>query len=154
MVNQKVEELREKQRVQSIASLNVLVDALKSTVSDYLIRAGQAEELAGVLLNEKLTPEQLFELASITIGKHVRDKANERAVHQQQILQTTSLAVNNVQQMLIMSDEHLDIIKIRSAVNIIVQGLATALGNMKHFEKAVKLPRSDQQSTQSTTENS
>lgn len=140
----KAEIFKERMQKMRDAAQQLIIDSLRSNLSDYALRTKQAEELTGILLNEKLTPDEMNALIHATVMQHITDKANERAVHQQQVLQTTSLAVNNLRNML--KDElSEDIVSaIRGTVNIIVQGLATALGNMSNFEKPPAASKPDQ----------
>lgn len=127
---------QERTHKMEMASQQVLIDSLRSCISDYAIRTKQAEELTGILLSEKLTQEQFMHILNTTIAQQMSDKANERAVHQQQILQATSLAVNNLRNMLHASDiDSNTVTGLRGVANVIVQGLATALGNMTEFDK-------------------
>jgi hypothetical protein len=74
------------------ASLQLSIDSLKSLTSSYVIRAKQAEELAGRLLTERLNPEQMAEL-KMFIGQQMDVRSTERAVHQQAVIQATCVAL-------------------------------------------------------------
>ena len=142
---EKVLALQDRTHKMKESAQQLVIDSLKSCISDYAIRTKQAEELTSVLLTEKLTHEEFISILNTTIAQHITDKANERAVHQQQILQTTSLAVNNLRNMLHSNEiDQNTIVGIRGVVNVISQGLANALGNMTEFDK----PRSSTSTNQ------
>ncbi len=73
------------------ASLELSLAATKSLVSDYSLRARQAEEAFARLVHG-LDKQNLFEFEA-AIGRHVNVRAHERAVHQQAILQATLVAI-------------------------------------------------------------
>lgn len=136
----------------SEAALNMSVDAHKSVISDLVIRTKQAEEMTAILLSEKLTSEQRNVAFAQCLQVHIKDRANERAIHQQQVLQATSFAVNKLQQSLQGCSSNLDIDfdLLVGTVNTIAKGLITAIGNMHQFEK----PRSTNINPSTPTENS
>jgi len=75
------------------ASLELSLAAMKSLVSSYVLRAKQAEELAGRLLMEKLNPEQMTML-QVLVSEQIKLKAYERSIQQQAVIQATLMAVN------------------------------------------------------------
>jgi hypothetical protein len=75
--------------MQTLESLNMSLTVLKSLLSDYAMRANQAEALVGKLMAEKLSPEQLTDLAR-TVSAQMEMRSTERAVHQQALIQAPS----------------------------------------------------------------
>lgn len=80
----------------SIESLELQIAALKSTLSDYVLRVRQAEQTAGELMaqahREKWDDDQIKAFGAI-IAKQIDARAQERAVQQQGVLQATVLAL-------------------------------------------------------------
>jgi hypothetical protein len=79
------------------ASLELSLAAMKSLVSNYAMRAKQAEELAGRLLMDKLNDQQMAAVVSL-ITEQIKLKAYERSVQQQAVLQATVVSLNAVLQ--------------------------------------------------------
>lgn len=81
---------------QDLHTLQLQVTALKSTLSDFALRARQAEQMAGRLMaeahKEKWEPAQIQELAAL-ISKQIDARAHERAVQQQGVIQATVFAL-------------------------------------------------------------
>lgn len=75
------------------ASLELSLAATKSLVSNYVMRAKQAEELAGRLLMDKLNEQQMSVIVSL-ITEQIKLKAYERSVQQQAVLQATVVSLN------------------------------------------------------------
>lgn len=75
------------------ASLELSLASMKSLVSSYVLRAKQAEELAGRLLMEKLNEQQMSMVVSL-ITEQIKVKAYERSVQQQAVLQATVISLN------------------------------------------------------------
>jgi len=100
-----------------IASLEVTMASLQSTLSDYALRARQAEELVAL-------HSQNWDMESIsqTVIRHVDQRAEERAVHQQSLIQATILALTTA----LKGDEQ----ELRQLVNTVVQELTKATMNM------------------------
>ncbi len=112
---------RQSRNVDQVASLELSVAAFKSLISDYSVRAKQAEQMVGRLMGDKLTDEQVQALA-VLVGQHMDVKATERAVQQQALLQSTLIVLNAALQG---DDESL-----RSLVNKAVRDLTMALSHM------------------------
>jgi hypothetical protein len=75
------------------ASLELSLASMKSLVSSYVLRASQAEQLAGRLMMEKLNPDQM-QMVCALINEQIKNKAYERSVQQQAVLQATLVACN------------------------------------------------------------
>lgn len=105
----------------TIASLNMSLAALKSLLSDYVVRAKSAEDASAVLMQDKLGPELLKDLAAL-IENQLGVRASERAVHQQAILQTTVVALNDA-----LSHEQ---DKLRAEVELVIKELTRSLSTM------------------------
>lgn len=75
------------------ASLELSLAATKSLVSDYSLRMRQAEEVASRAILGQMTDEQIEVFARL-VGAHMEVRAVERSVHQQAILQATTIALN------------------------------------------------------------
>ena len=73
------------------ASLELSLTATKALVSDYSLRARQAEE-AFALLIRSLDQKDLTAFEAV-IAKHINVRAHERTVQQQAILQATLVAL-------------------------------------------------------------
>ena len=107
--------------MQTIESLNMSLTVLKSLLSDYALRANQAEAITGRLLSDKLDDQQFKALvASMNDQMGVRSK--ERAVHQQALIQATIISLEAA----VKEDEA----KFRSSVVEVVKQLVTAQSNM------------------------
>jgi len=78
--------------MQSLESLNMSITALKSLLSDYALRANQAEAITGRLLGEKLDDQQFRSLV-IAMNEQMTVRGTERAVHQQALIQATVLSL-------------------------------------------------------------
>lgn len=105
----------------TVASLELSITAFKSLVSDYAVRAKQAEQMAGRLIADNLTDEQVQALA-VLVGQQLDARSTERAVQQQALLQATLIVLNAGLQG---GDESL-----RSLVNKAVRDLTMALSHM------------------------
>jgi hypothetical protein len=105
---------------QKIAMLSVTLSSLQSNLSEYALRARQAEEMVG-LLSSSWDHAQIGAL----LGKHMDQRSNERAIHQQDIIQTTIVALNAA---LKCDDEGL-----REIVNKVAKELTTATMNLNEF---------------------
>jgi hypothetical protein len=78
--------------MQTLESLNMSLTALKSLLSDYALRANQAEALLGRMFSDKLTPEQVAELIK-TVSEQMHVRASERVVQQQALIQATLVSL-------------------------------------------------------------
>jgi hypothetical protein len=101
----------------AIASLELRVTSLVSALSDASIRARQAEEMCG-LMQSNWDMQQVVEL----IVRHMDQRATERAVQQQSLIQTTIVALN---QALAGSDSEL-----KEIVNTVVKELTMATSTL------------------------
>jgi hypothetical protein len=80
----------------SRASLELSLTAHKSLLSDYVIRAQQAEAAASRAISHaqaSWTDEQIRLFASL-IGEQMQIRATERAVQQQAVIQATLVSLN------------------------------------------------------------
>lgn len=105
----------------SIESLNMGLTAVKSLLSEYATRAKHAEQAAATLMQDKLGPELLRELAAL-INHQLDVRGTERAVQQQAILQATLVAITHATKM---PDEQM-----RAEVNNVVIELTRSLSVM------------------------
>jgi hypothetical protein len=79
------------------ATLELTLAATKALVSDWALRAKQAEQAVGMLsaaATSTWTDEQMKAFAAL-IGQHMDQRARERSVHQQAVLQATALALTH-----------------------------------------------------------
>ena len=109
-----------------IASLQMMAASYQSTMSEAQQRARHSEELCHAL-SSNVNMEQVAEL----VIKHVGERSNERAVHQQALMQATVTALSTA---LKMQDDSL-----RNCVNNVCQGLTRALGTMHEIQKKESL---------------
>lgn len=79
------------------ASLELSLAAMKSLVSGYVLRTKQAEELAGRLIMDKLSGEQMG-MIQVLVTEQIKLKAYERSIQQQAVLQATLVAANAAMQ--------------------------------------------------------
>lgn len=77
--------------------LQVSLAAYKSLVSDYALRARQAEEMANVLMVERIPPELMASNVVNRITEHIQARGLERATQYLGVLQTTLMALTNLQ---------------------------------------------------------
>lgn len=84
---------RQSRNVNREASLELSLTATKSLLSDYSLRARQAEQTASMLMRGALTDEQLKEFAAL-VGQQMDVRNTERSVQQQALLQMTVVALN------------------------------------------------------------
>lgn len=104
-----------------VASLELSLAATKSLLSDYALRTRQAEQTAALLMGEKLTDEQVKQLGQMIAGQ-MEQKATERAVQQQALIQSTLIVLNSALQ----GDEE----TLRGLVNEVVKQVTSALSYM------------------------
>jgi predicted LPLAT superfamily acyltransferase len=78
--------------MQTLESLNMSLTVLKSLLSDYAMRANQAEAIANKLMFDKLEDSQLNVLI-MSMREHMDLRSKERAVHQQALIQATVLSL-------------------------------------------------------------
>lgn len=104
-----------------VASLELSLAATKSLLSDYALRTRQAEQTAALLMGEKLTDEQVKQLGQMIAGQ-MEQKATERAVQQQALIQSTLIVLNSALQ----GDEE----TLRGLVNKVVEQVTMALSYM------------------------
>jgi hypothetical protein len=83
---------RQSRNVDREASLELSLAAMKSLVSDYALRARQAEELASRALLTAMTDTQVNDFANMVAG-HMDARARERSIQQQALLQATVVAL-------------------------------------------------------------
>lgn len=114
--------------MQTLESLNMSLSTLKSLLSDYALRASQAEAITGRLLSEKLSPEQFREVLK-TMSEQMSVRANERSVHQQALIQATLLSLESA----LRGDEP----TLRATVQEITKQLITAQSHMNTQSKPV-----------------
>lgn len=105
-----------------ICSLQMQLAAVQATVSDAHVRARQAEEIAAACMANV----NLEGLGAI-IGRHIEQKAAERAVQQQGLIQATLVSLNTALQ----SD---DSKVLRDTVNNVVKGLTMANATMHEIQ--------------------
>lgn len=105
-----------------VASLELSLAAMKSLNAEYLMRAKQAEEFAKAA-TEGLDMQQLSSL----IWQHVQQRTTDRVVHQQAVLQSTTVALNAALQ----SDD----LTLRSSVNKVVQEITRSLSIMNEMPR-------------------
>ncbi len=105
---------------QRTESLHATITALKSLVSEYSLRANQAEQLSSKLMGD-LDQVKAHEVAAMIIS-HMEVRSKERSVHQQALIQATLVALTST----IKQDEK----TLRGVVNTVVGSLTTALGSM------------------------
>jgi hypothetical protein len=74
-------------------SLEHSLAALKSLLSDYVLRTRQAEAVASRLMSQNLTDAQVHVLAT-TISQQIDVRTTERSVQQQALIQATVVALN------------------------------------------------------------
>jgi hypothetical protein len=113
--------------MQTLESLNMSLSTLKSLLSDYALRASQAEAITGRLLSEKLSPEQFREVLK-TMSEQMGVRANERSVHQQALIQATLLSLESA----LRGDEP----TLREAVREVTKQLTTAQSHMNTSTQA------------------
>ena len=75
----------------------VSLQAYKSLVSDYALRARQAEELVGQMLVTHLPKEVYGDSIVNKIAEHIEARELERSTQYLGVLQTTLLALTNLQ---------------------------------------------------------
>lgn len=107
--------------MQTLESLNMSLSTLKSLLSDYALRATQAEAITGKLLSEKLSTEQFVSLAR-TMSEQMNVRAKERAVHQQALIQSTIISLEAAAR----GDEQM----LRATVNEVTKHLTMAQSHM------------------------
>lgn len=78
-------------------SLSLSIAAYKALISDYLLRAKQAEDMVVLLTNEKIPKEVFLEEVVNKIQKHLDEKGVERSAQYLGLLQTSLLALNALQ---------------------------------------------------------
>lgn len=100
-----------------IASLNMTLSSTKASLSDYILRAKQAEDAV-----QAASLHWDMDRVGEMISKHMDQRASEKAVQQQALIQTTLVSLGTA---LVEDDETL-----RTVVNNVVQGLNKALGYM------------------------
>jgi hypothetical protein len=122
---------------QKIAMLSMTLSSLQSNLSEYALRARQAEEMVGVLSSS-------WDHAQIgaILAKHIEQKSQERAIHLQDIVQTTQLAL----QAALKSDDA----GLREIVNNVTKELTTATMNLHQLlTKEAQLKQRSQNGTTS-----
>jgi len=110
-------------------SLHMTVAALKSVNSEYIQRAQHAEQSVGVLMKEKLPEELLRELMMLVAGQ-MDQRAKERAVQQQAVLQATLVAL--------VAATKKDDAAMRQEVQHVVQELTRSLSVMNETQRVNK----------------
>jgi hypothetical protein len=117
-----------------IASLELQVAANKALVSDYAVRAQQAEQAANRAIattQRQWTDAQVKAFAAL-ITEHMERRAQERAIHQQAILQATLLALNEA----LKADAETQ----KAMLQTIVRETTTAVQHISNIEKKEKRP--------------
>ena len=104
-----------------VVSLELSLAATKSLLSDYALRTRQAEQTAARLMADRLTDEQVKQLGEM-IATQMDQRATERAVQQQALLQSTLIVLNSALQ----GDEE----TLRGLVNKVVEQTTMALSYM------------------------
>ena len=101
---------------------SLTITALKAVVSDYAIRAKQAEEMCSTLLNEKIGELQLLPMITSLMTDHTESKAKEKAIHQQAVIQSILFTLE--------SSRNLPELELRNAVNKLVRIVIMSNGHM------------------------
>jgi hypothetical protein len=107
--------------MQNIESLNMSISVLKSLLSDYALRANQAEAITGRLMSDKLDDQQ-FKALLHAMSEQMDVRSKERAVHQQALIQATIISLEAASK----EDEA----KFRASVVEVVKQLVTAQSHM------------------------
>lgn len=105
------------------ANLQLSITALKSLISEYAMRATQAEQLCNTLLNEKISDSAMQTIVQSLISEHSENRGKERAVHQQAVLQSLLIALTQLKNV-----DDLEIIK--NQVNSICGSMTLSLADM------------------------
>ncbi len=79
-----------------VESLMLSLSAYKSLVSDYALRARQAEDMTAQLMIEKLGPEVIASMVVNKVQEHIEARGLERSVQYHGIIQTTLMALTNI----------------------------------------------------------
>lgn len=101
--------------------LEMSLNAAKSLLSDYAMRARQAEAATQLLITQKMDADGIARFATL-VGSHMDLRSKERAVHQQALLQNVLAALSLV--------GGADEATLRSTVNNTVKQITIALGHM------------------------
>lgn len=75
-----------------VESLRLSLVAHKSLISEYALRAKQAEEAVRLLTNS-WSPENVKAFSDL-VASHIKDRSNERAVHQRAMLETLEVSLS------------------------------------------------------------
>lgn len=78
-------------------SMSVTVQAYKSVVSDYALRTKQAEEMVTVLMNDKIPQDRLSTEVVNKVYEHMNARGVERSAQYLGLLQTTLMALTEIQ---------------------------------------------------------
>lgn len=100
-----------------VASLEMTLASLKATLSEAHARARHAEEMVA-LMQSNWDMQQVADV----IKKHINQRAEERAIHQQALIQATIVSLNTA----LHSKEPI----MNETVNTVLKGLTQALGTM------------------------
>src|SRR5271156_1814624 len=126
--------------MQTLESLNMSLTTLKSLLSDYALRANQAEAVAGRLLSDKLSLEQFGEILTL-MREQMNVRANERSVQQQALIQATLISLEVAAR----GDDK----TLRATVNEVTKQLTMAQSHMN--AKATKKPETKPPQIQTKT---
>jgi hypothetical protein len=118
--------------MQTLESLNMSLSTLKSLLSDYALRANQAEAVAGRLMSDKLSPEQFREVLTM-MREQMNVRANERSVQQQALIQATLISLE--------AGARGDDTLLRSTVNEVTKQLTMAQSHMNTNTPAQTKPK-------------
>lgn len=104
-------------------SMNLVITAQKSLLSDYSLRTRQAEEMTNQLLQDRIPTDVMLSLVTSLMNRQSDIRAVERAVQQQAILQALVLNLSQIQ--------HLkNLPAMQAAVNSCVEQITLSLGHM------------------------
>ena len=121
---------------QKVAMLSMKLASLQSNLSEYAQRARQAEEMVGLL-----SANWDHDKVGMILAKHIEERAQERAIHQQNLIQTTITALTSA----LKSDDY---DQMRQIVNTVAKELTTATMNLHQLLiKEEKLKQRSQNGT-------
>lgn len=115
-----------------IASLELQVAASKSLIADYAVRAQQAEQAASqaIAQAQRGWTDAQVKLFATLIAEHMDRRAQERAIHQQAILQATILALTQA----LNADTETQ----QKMLQTIIRETTTAIQHISNIEKGEK----------------
>jgi hypothetical protein len=113
------------------ASLELSLQAHKGLLAEYSQRTQQAEQAVSLMMREKMDADGIEKFATL-VAAHLESRANQLAVHQQALLQTTLVALN--------SAAPLDDATLRHTVNSIQKALTMSLAQMNQSQGRASRP--------------